>query len=60
MGNLKLKYINIKFLSKRYYVDTTAKKSKGGREYIDKQLDENYLLEQLIVDKINMFMGNQG
>ena len=60
MGNLKLKYRNIKFWSRRYYVDTTAKKSKGGIEYIDNQLYENYLLKQLIIDKINMFMGNQG
>ena len=47
LGNLKFKYKNREFWCRGYYVDTTGKNSEKIKEYIDNQLKQDRLGEQL-------------
>ena len=58
-GNMKFKYRNRQFWCRGYYVDTVGKNEKKIREYIDKQLRENHIAEQLTLEKIDPFTGNK-
>ena len=49
-GNLKFKYRNREFWCKGYYVDTVGKNTKAIKEYIEGQLKEDKLGEQLRID----------
>ncbi len=46
-GNLKYKYRNRSFWCRGYYVDTVGKNTKKIAEYIQNQLKENELHDQL-------------
>ena len=46
-GNLKYKYRNREFWCRGYYVDTVGKNAKKIQEYIQNQLKEDQLGEQL-------------
>ena len=59
-GNLKFKYKNREFWCRGYYVDTTGKNSEKIREYIDNQLKEDGLGEQIgIVELGDPFTGGK-
>lgn len=49
-GNLKFKYRNREFWCKGYYVDTVGKNTVKIKEYIENQLQEDKLGEQLRID----------
>ena len=49
-GNLKFKYRNREFWCKGYYVDTVGKNTTKIKEYIENQLQEDRLGEQLRID----------
>ena len=49
-GNLKFKYRNREFWCKGYYVDTVGKNTAKIKEYIEGQLNEDKLGEQLRID----------
>ena len=49
-GNLKFKYRNREFWCKGYYVDTVGKNTTKIKEYIENQLQEDKLGEQLRID----------
>ena len=49
-GNLKFKYRNREFWCKGYYVDTVGKNAQKIKEYIENQLKEDKLGEQLRID----------
>ena len=49
-GNLKFKYRNREFWCKGYYVDTVGKNTQKIKEYIENQLNEDKLGEQLRID----------
>lgn len=49
-GNLKYKYRNREFWCRGYYVDTAGKDAKKIQEYIQKQLKEDQLGEQLTLN----------
>ena len=46
-ANLKYKYGNMHFWSRGYFVDTVGKNEKKIREYIQNQLEEDYLKDQI-------------
>lgn len=57
-AHLKYKNGNRHFLNRGYYVDTVGKNAKKIQEYIQKQLQEDMLNDQLTLNKyINLFMG---
>jgi len=57
-GNFKFKYRNREFWCKGYYVDTAGKDAKKIQEYIQNQLKEDQLGEQLsITEPKNPFDG---
>ena len=58
-GNMKYKYRNRFFWCRGYYVDTVGKNEVAIRKYIDNQLKEDRLSEQLTLDKIDPFMGSK-
>ena len=58
-GNLKFKYRNREFWCRGYYVDTAGKNAEMIRKYIDNQLYEDHLSEQLTLDKIDPFTGSK-
>ena len=49
-GNMKFKYRNREFWCRGYYVDTAGKDAKKIQEYIQKQLKEDQLGEQLTME----------
>ena len=49
-GNLKFKYRNREFWCKGYYVDTVGKNTQKIKQYIENQLKEDKLGEQLRID----------
>ena len=59
MGNMKYKYRNRLFWCRGYYVDSVVKNEIAIRKYIDNQLKEDRLSEQLTLDKIDPFMGSK-
>lgn len=56
-GNLKYKYRGRQFWCRGYYVDTAGKNDKIIKEYIEKQLKEDELGEQLTFDVSDPFKG---
>jgi putative transposase len=54
-GNLKYKYRNREFWCRGYYVDTAGKDAKKIQEYIQKQLKEDQLGEQLTMEEASPF-----
>ena len=59
MGNMKYKYRNRLFWCRGYYVDSVEKNEIAIRKYIDNQLKEDRLSEQLTLDKIDPFVGSK-
>lgn len=49
-GNMKFKYRNREFWCRGYYVDTAGKDAKKIQEYIENQLKQDEMGEQLIMD----------
>ena len=58
-GAMKYKYRNQSFLFRGYYVDTDGKNAVVIARYIDEQLKEDKLLEQLTLEKIDPFTWNK-
>ena len=58
-GNMKFKYRNRQFWCRGYYVDTVGKDEKKIRAYIDKQLTEDHIAEQLTLEKLDPFTGSK-
>ena len=58
-GNMKFKYKNRAFWCRGYYVDTVGKNEIAIRKYIDNQLKEDHMSEQLTLDKVDPFTGNK-
>ena len=57
-ANLKYKYGNRHFWCRGYYVDTVGKNEKAIREYIDNQLQEDIMSDQLSLKEfIDPFTG---
>lgn len=57
-GNMKFKYRNRQFWCRGYYVDTVGKNAVVIKQYIENQLKEDRMSEQLTLDKIDPFMGS--
>ena len=58
-GNMKYKYRNRSFWYRGYYVDTVGKNTKKISEYIQNQLREDEMSEQLTLDFEDPFTGNK-
>ncbi len=58
-GNMKFKYRNREFWCRGYYVDTVGKNEQKIKEYINKQLREDHMAEQLTLEKIDPFTGSK-
>ena len=57
-ANMKYKYGNRKFWCRGYYIDTVGKNEQAIKEYIRKQLQEDYEYEQLsIKEYVDPFTG---
>ena len=58
-GNLNYAYKNREFWCRGYYVDTAGKNTENIREYIDNQLKNDRMCEQLgFIDKLDPFTGS--
>lgn len=58
-GNMKFKYRNRQFWCRGYYVDTVGKNAIAIKKYIENQLYEDRMAEQLTLDKIDPFTGSK-
>ena len=58
-GNMKYKYRNRQFWCRGYYVDTVGKNEKKIATYIQEQLKEDEMSEQLTLDLTDPFTGNR-
>ncbi len=58
-GNMKFKYRNRQFWCRGYYVDTVGKDATKINAYINRQLSEDHLAEQLTMEKMDPFTGNR-
>lgn len=58
-GNMKYKYRNRSFWCRGYYVDTVGKNAIAIKKYIDNQLKEDRMSEQLTIDSIDPFTGSK-
>ena len=58
-GNMKYKYRNRQFLCRGYYVDTVGKNEKKIAAYIQDQLKEDEMSEQLTLEMDDPFTGNR-
>ena len=58
-GNTKYKYRNRQFLCRGYYVDTVGKNPEAIKNYIENQLKEDKMSEQLTTDEIDTFTGSK-
>ena len=57
-ANLKYKYSNRKFWCRGYYVDTVGKNEKKIKEYIQNQMQEDLMFDQMsITEYIDPFTG---
>ena len=56
-GNMKYKYKGRSFWCRGYYVDTVGKNTKKIAEYIDNQLKEDRMSEQMTLDFEDPFKG---
>ena len=58
-GNMKYKYRNRSFWCRGYYVDTAGKNDGVIRKYIENQLKEGQISEQLTMDIEDPFTGKK-
>ena len=59
-ANLKYKYGNRTFWCRGYYVDTVGKNTKKNREYINNQLKEDWMADQISLSEyIDPFTGKK-
>lgn len=58
-GNMKYKYRNREFWCRGYYVDTAGKNTIAIQRYIENQLKEDEIAEQLTIDQIDPFTGSK-
>ena len=58
-GNMKYKYRNRSFWCRGDYVSTVGKNEKKITEYIQNQLKEDYMSEQLVLDMTDPFTGSR-
>ena len=59
-ANLKYKYGNRHFWCRGYYVDTVGKNTKKIREYINNQLKEDWMADQISLSEyIDPFTGEK-
>ncbi len=58
-GNMKYKYRNRSFWCRGYYVDTAGKNDVVIRKYIENQLTEDQISEQLTMDIEDPFTGKK-
>ncbi len=58
-GNMKYKYRNRSFWCRGYYVDTAGKNDGVIRKYIENQLKEDQISEQLTMDIEDPFTGKK-
>ena len=58
-GELKYKYRNREFWCRGYYVDTVGKNTSRIAEYIQNQLKEDELGEQLTMSQVGPFTGSK-
>jgi putative transposase len=58
-GNMKYKYRNREFWCRGYYVDTAGKDAKKIQAYIQNQLKEDQMGEQLTFDTQDPFTGSK-
>lgn len=58
-GNMKFKYRNREFWCRGYYVDTAGKDTKKVQAYIQSQLKEDQLGEQLTFEEKDPFTGSK-
>ena len=58
-GNMKYKYRNRQFWCRGYYVDTVGKSEYAIKRYIENQLKEDIMSEQLTLEKVNPFTGSK-
>ena len=58
-GNMKYKYRNRQFWCRGYYVDTVRKNEKKIAAYIQDQLKEDEMSEQLTLEMDDPFTGNR-
>ena len=56
---MKYKYRNREFWCRGYYVDTAGKNDKKIKEYIENQLKEDEMSEQLTLDFEDPFTGRK-
>ena len=56
---LLYKYRNRSFWCRGYYVSTVGKNEKKITEYIQNQLKEDYMSEQLVLDMTDPFTGSR-
>lgn len=60
-ANMKYKFGNRHFWAKGYFVDTVGKNEKVIREYIQNQLQEDKIYDQISMKKfVDPFTGNKG
>ena len=57
MGNMKYKYRNRLFWCRGYYVDSVGKNEIAIRKYIDNQLKEDRLSQQMTIEDFDPFKG---
>ena len=58
-GNMKFKYRNREFWCRGYYVDMVGKNTEAIRQYIDNQLREDMLNDQLTLEETSPFTGRK-
>ena len=58
-GNMKYKYRNRQFWCRGYYVSTVGKNEKKISEYIQMQLNEDRMSEQLTLELTDPFTGSR-
>lgn len=59
-ANLKYKYGKRSFWSREYFVDTVGKNEKAIKEYIRKQLEEDYMSDQISLKEfVDPFTGTK-
>ena len=58
-GNMKFKYRNREFWCRGYYVDTAGKDAKRIQAYIQNQLKEDQMGEQLTFEDHDPFTGSK-
>jgi putative transposase len=58
-GNMKFKYRNREFWCRGYYVDTVGKNTEAIKQYIENQLREDMLNDQLTLEEASPFRSRK-